>query len=450
MKKNIFLFFFLLPFSLFGQKSYSELTEKYMQAQVSVNQFSGCVLIMKDGKPILKKAYGLADRRENTENTIETKFRIGSITKQFTAASILILEEQGKLSVNDKLSKYFPEFANGDSITLHLLLCHRSGLGDYSEDESLDTLIKQRRTKEFMIQFISKISPEFLPNSDYNYCNSNYYLLGCIIEKVSGKNFREFVNQNIILPLEMKNTLVEQQEELTDNKAKGYIKTEAGYENEPYYSLDVLYSAGAMLSTVEDLYKWNDLSLRKILSQESIKKMYTPYTFNNTHYGYGAVIDTFQNNLRIWHSGGGWAFNANISRYPLNDMCVIVLSNNQGNSEGIANALSAIMFGAEVIPPYIHKQYFMDYKNYSGFIGTWIGETNGVKSEMEIFYKDDDLYRRALNATDVKLILESKTKFFYGDGSDKQIEFVLNRKGEVEYAWFIKDGIKYKRIKANK
>lgn len=445
-----FFLLLLLPFSVYGQKDYSAVLEKYMQAQVSVNEFSGCVLIMKDGQPPIKKAYGLADRRSNTANTIDTKFRIGSVTKQFTAAAILILEEQGKLSVNDKLSKYFPTFPNGDSISLHLLLCHRSGIGDYSEDEALDTLIKHSRTKEFMIEYIRKLSPDFLPNSNYKYSNSNYYLLGCVIEKVSGNNFREFVRQNILNPLEMKNTAVEQIEELTDNKAKGYQRKGNEFIKEEYYALDVLFSAGAMYSTVEDLYKWNDFSLRKILSKESIKKMYTPYTLNNTHYGYGAVIDTFQNNLRIWHSGGGWAFNANISNYPLNDMCVIVLSNNQGNSEGIANALSAIMFGADVIPPYIHKQYFMDYKDYSGFIGTWIGETNGVKSEMEIFYKDNELYRRALNAADVKLILESKTKFYYADGSDKQIEFVFNKKGKVEYAWFIKDGIKYKREKVKK
>lgn len=445
-----FFLILLLPFSVYGQKDYSAILEKYMQAQVSVNEFSGCVLIVKDDQPPLKKAYGLADRRSNTANTIDTKFRIGSVTKQFTAAAILILEEQGKLSVNDKLSKYFPTFPNGDSISLHLLLCHRSGIGDYSEDEALDTLIKHSRTKEFMIEYIRKLSPDFLPNSNYKYSNSNYYLLGCVIEKVSGNNFREFVRQNILNPLEMKNTAVEQIEELTDNKAKGYQRKGNEFIKEEYYALDVLFSAGAMYSTVEDLYKWNDFSLRKILSKESIKKMYTPYTFNNTHYGYGAVIDTFQNNLRIWHSGGGWAFNANISHYPLNDMCVIVLSNNQGNSEGIANALSAIMFGADVIPPYIHKQYFMDYKDYSGFIGTWIGETNGVKSEMEIFYKDNELYRRALNAADVKLILESKTKFYYTDGSDKQIEFVFNKKGKVEYAWFIKDGIKYKREKVKK
>lgn len=445
-----FFLLLLLPFSVYGQKDYSAVLEKYMQAQVSVNEFSGCVLIMKDGQPPIKKAYGLADRRSNTANTIDTKFRIGSVTKQFTAAAILILEEQGKLSVNDKLSKYFPTFPNGDSISLHLLLCHRSGIGDYSEDEALDTLIKHSRTKEFMIEYIRKLSPDFLPNSNYKYSNSNYYLLGCVIEKVSGNNFREFVRQNILNPLEMKNTAVEQIEELTDNKAKGYQRKGNEFIKEEYYALDVLFSAGAMYSTVEDLYKWNDFSLRKILSKESIKKMYTPYTLNNTHYGYGAVIDTFQNNLRIWHSGGGWAFNANISNYPLNDMCVIVLSNNQGNSEGIANALSAIMFGADVIPPYIHKQYFMDYKDYSGFIGTWIGEKNGVKSEMEIFYKDNELYRRALNAADVKLILESKTKFYYADGSDKQIEFVFNKKGKVEYAWFIKDGIKYKREKVKK
>jgi CubicO group peptidase (beta-lactamase class C family) len=435
-----------LPVFVFGQKNYSDLTEKYMQSQVGVNDFSGTVLIMKNDQAILKKAYGLADREWNINNTIDTKYRIGSITKQFTAASILLLEEKGKLSLNDRLSKYFPSFPKGDSITLHLLLCHRSGIGDYSEDSRPNTLDKYKYSVDFMISYIEKLPFDFSPNSNYNYSNSNYYLLGSIIEKVSGISFSDFVKQNILVPLDMKNTSVETHEEIVINRAKGYQRTQHGYINEEYYAMEFLYSAGGMYSTIEDMLKW-DAAMKNgiLLSKESRAKMFTSYTVDNTHYGYGAVIDIFQDHARIWHSGGGWAFNSNISRYPNDNICIVVMSNNQCNSENISNALSAILFDIDVQVPYIHKEYKINPKDIEKYTGKWIGETNSVKSEMELYTKDNKLYRKTPNTSDLELIPESETKFYYSDGSDRQIEFVLSKKGQIEYAWFIKDGIKYPR-----
>lgn len=427
-------------------RNYSDLADKYIQAHVAINDFSGTVLIMKNDRAILKKSYGLADREWNINNTVDTKYRIGSITKQFTAASTLLLEEKGKLSVNDKLSKYFPDFPKGDSITLHMLLCHRSGIGDYSEDNRFDTLSKFKRSKEFMISYFKNLPFDFSPNTSYRYCNTNYYLLGCIIEKVSGLSFHDFVVQNILSPLDMKNTSVEIAEEIVQKRAKGYERTRNGFINERSYALELLYSAGGMYSTVEDLYKW-DVAMKKglLLSDASMKKMFTPHTLTDTHYGYGAVIDTFQNHYRIWHSGGGFAFNSNISRFPSDNLCVIVLSNDQAASESISNALSAILFDVDVQSPYVHKEEILKPKDLEKFTGKWVGETNGVKSEMVIFIKDGKLYRKAPKANDLELIPESATKFFYSDGSDRQMEFVLTKKGTIDYAWFYKDGLKYRR-----
>lgn len=297
-----------------------------------------------------------------------------------------------------------------------------------------------------MLSYLKKLPFDFSPNSSYNYCNANYYLLGCIIEKVSGLSYSEFVKQNIIIPLHMKNTSVESREEIVDKRARGYERTKNGFINEAYYTMELLYSAGGMYSTVEDLYKW-DIAMRKgtLLSKESMKKMFTPYTLNDTHYGYGAVIDTFQNHQRVWHSGGGWAFNANISRYPSDNICVIVLSNNQSNSEGISNALAAILFDADVQAPYIHKEYKINPTIVEKYTGRWIGEFNKMKSEMQLYTKDNKLYRKATNINDLELIPESETKFFYSDGSDRQLEFVLSKNGQVEYVWFIKDGLKHRR-----
>lgn len=436
----------LFPTFLFGQNNYSDLADKYIQAQVNINDFSGTVLITKNNQVIIKKAYGLADREWNINNTIDTKFRIGSITKQFTAASILLLEEKGKLSVDDKLSKYFPDFPKGDSITIHLLLCHRSGIGDYTNDERFDTLSKFRYSTDFMVSYIKKLPFEFFPNSNYSYCNSNYYLLGCIIEKLSGLSFHDFVKQNILVPLDMKNTSVEILEEIVDKRAKGYERTKDGYINEGYYSMELLYSAGAMYSTIEDLYNW-DIAMKKgtLLSNGSMKKMFTPYTLNETHYGYGSVIDTFQNHPRIWHSGGGFAFNSNIDRFPVNNICVVVLSNNQSNAEGISKGLSAIMFDIDVQSPYLHKTYSLNPKTLEKYLGKWVGYIDKEKSEIVLYTKNGKLFRSTPNSVDLELIPESETKFYYSDDSDRQMEFVVNKKGVVESAWFYKDGLKYSR-----
>ncbi|MGZ4034998.1 MAG: serine hydrolase domain-containing protein [Bacteroidia bacterium] len=441
------LLLLFLPILSFGQTNYPDLLAKYMQAQVVTNDFSGAVLVMKGTEPLLKKAYGLANKEWNVANTIDTKFRIGSVTKQFTAISILLLAEQGKLSLYDKLSKYFPGFPNGDSITIHLMLAHRSGIADYAEnDQKFDTLDKFSYSKEFMISYIKKLAPDFKPNVSYHYSNSNYYLLGCIIEKVSGMTYHDFVQANILLPSHMDNTAVESNEDIIEKKAKGYQRTDKGFKNESYYTMELLFSAGAMYSTVDDLYKLDEnLRAGKILSKGSIQKMYTSYTYYDTHYGYGAVIDTFQNHKRIWHSGGGWAFNSNITRFPDDNISIIVLSNDQSNSEGIANSLAAILFDVDIVLPYHHKKAIIDSTNLYNFIGTWFGEMNNNPSQMSIYIKDNRLYRSAENVDDVELIPESETKFYYADGSDRQMEFVLNKKGAVESAWFIKDGIKYKR-----
>ncbi len=443
---NKFITLFLLPSLVFGQKDYSALAEKYIQAQVTVNDFSGTILILKNSQTLLNKAYGLADREWNIANTIDTKFRIGSITKQFTAISILQLVDKGKLSLADPIAKYIPDFPKGDKISIHLLLCHRSGIGDYAEDSLLNNLIKFKHSPDNMIPFIEKLPFDFEPNTSYMYSNSNYYLLGCIIEKVSGLSFHDYVHQNILTPVNLQNTGVEITDEIITKKARGYQHSEKGFINEMYYAVEILFSAGGMYSTTDDLNKL-DIALKngKLLSKESIKKMFTPYTLNDTHYGYGSVIDTVQNHPRIWHSGGGFAFNSIISRFPNDSITVIVMSNNQSNSEGIANALSAILFDHDVQVPYIHKPYAVNPKTLEKYVGKWFGYVDKSKSEIEIYIKDNKLYRKTQNATDLELIPETETKFYYSDGSDRQLEFLINKKGHIEEAWFIKDGLKYSR-----
>src|SRR5215510_10535673 len=220
MKK--FFLFLLLPVTLTAQKNYSKLLEEYMQAQTDVKDFSGTVLVMKQNKVMLKKGYGMADREWNIANTTDAKFRIGSVTKQFTAACILQLIEAGKLSLDDKLSKFYPDFPKGDSVTIHMLLNHTSGISNYTDQKNFMEVATLPWSKDSIISYFKKVPYNFSPGSKWAYNNSGYFLLGCIIEKVTGQSYKDYLQQHILDKLGMKNSGVDRSDTILAMRAKGY------------------------------------------------------------------------------------------------------------------------------------------------------------------------------------------------------------------------------------
>ena len=178
--KKIFLFL-LLPLTVAAQKNYPQLLDQYMQAQADLRGFNGAVLVMKQNKVMLRKGYGLADREWNIPNTPDAKFRIGSVTKQFTAACILQLIEAGKLSPEDKLSKFYPDFPKGDSVTIHMLLNHTSGIASYTDQKNFMDVATLPWSKDSIISYFKNLPYNFSPGTKWAYNNSGYFLLGCII-----------------------------------------------------------------------------------------------------------------------------------------------------------------------------------------------------------------------------------------------------------------------------
>jgi CubicO group peptidase (beta-lactamase class C family) len=441
-----------------------------MKAQEEINHFSGAVLIARNDSILLKNGYGLANREWNIPNTVNTKFQIASNTKQFTAACILQLEEQGKLSLNDTLGKYIPGFEYGDTVTLHMLLTHSSGVQDYFHLKEFDyksTVI----SKDSMIALMKTKLFDFLPGWDLNYSNTNYFLLGLIIEKASGESFESFLSQHILKPVGMMNTGIVRYDTVLLNRAGGYKFTPHGIENafNEAYRSDLMFGCGSMYSTVEDMYKWDRaLYGNSILGEASKAKMYFPYGFSiaqaknnadpaNTmggvmdpfwyHLGYGLFADTFATHRRIFTRGGTSGFHSTIYRF-INDNCfVAVLQNNEENPDRIAEALSAIMFGADFILPYKHESYKLNPEILKRYTGVWTGNIYDDKWTIEIFIRDGKLYRRTEGYPDLELIPESETKFFYSDGQDKVFEFVPSENGEITQAWFIINGIKFRRDK---
>ena len=433
MKKIIFLI--LLPFTLQAQKNYTPSLEKYMDAQMQIKGFNGVVLVAKQNKILLKKAYGFADREWNVSNTVETKFRIGSITKQFTAASILQLAEQRKLSLEDKLSKYFPDFPKGDSVSIHMLLTHTSGIANYTAH--FGNLATVSLSKDSMIAFIKSKPYSFSPGAKYQYSNSGYFLLGCIIEKLSGQSYADYVQQNIFTKIGMNNSGADRSDSVLPMRAKGYVMNKKKITNAPYVSLAWPFSAGILFSNVEDLYKWDRaLYGTTILSDASKQKMFTP---GKENYGYGIIIDSMQKHLRTWHNGSIPGFISNISRYVNDDVCVIVLANTevtQNNTlpitDVIAEGLASIVFDLPVETPYEHKEIKID----PSLLDKYIGKYNAGLT-LEVIKKDNKLYRHRDGTPDIELKPESDTKFFYADDSNRQLEFELDKSGNVIKIWFI-------------
>ncbi|HNP22066.1 MAG TPA: serine hydrolase [Panacibacter sp.] len=440
MKKLLPLLF--IPLSLTAQKDYSRLLDDYMQAQVNVKQFSGTVLVMSHNKPLLEKGYGLADYEWNISNIPQSKFRIGSITKQFTAAAILQLEEQGKLSTDDKLSKYIPGYPKGDSVTLHMLLNHTSGIANYTDLPEFEGVARQSWTKDSMISFFKNKPYNFSPGSKWAYSNSGFFLLGYIIEKVSGQSYNDYLRQHILDKINMTNTGIDNLDTILPMRVRGYKQQDKRIMNADFIAMEWPFSAGVIYSTVEDLYKWDRaLYNNSVISEGSRKKMFTP-GMNN--YGFGILIDSFENHLRIWHNGGIPGFVSNISRYVNDDVCIVVLSNNESNADLVSNALAKIVFGLPVELPYEHKEIPVDAATLDRYVGKYKAFLT-----LEVIKKDGRLYRHRDGTPDIELKAESPTKFFYADGSDRQLEFEVDKAGKVVKIWFINNGERGEMQKLN-
>jgi CubicO group peptidase (beta-lactamase class C family) len=364
--KNLIILLILFPTALIAQENHRNALDRYMKAEASVNGFSGTILVKKAGELIYENAFGFADREWNIPNTPQTKFQIGSVTKQFTAAAILQLAEEGKISLDDKLSTYIPGFARGDSITIHTMLIHTSGLKDYEHDQSFlgyaESLIltKTPHLQDSLINYFRNNPYDFPVGSKWSYSNTGYYLLGCIIEKLSGLSFSDYVEKHIIQKAGLENTFVNRWDTIVPNRARGYIERNGKWENAGYMSMEIPFSAGSILSTTEDLYKWNKaLFSNKIINRSSVELMTTPHTPSPIlgNYAYGLFVDEFSGHPRIGHPGGIYGFASYLVSFPSEDITIIVLSNNESTMVPlIVDAISAILFDLPVKIPVSPKE----------------------------------------------------------------------------------------------
>ncbi len=424
--------------------------DAYLKPYLDMQVFSGSVLIARHGKILLSKGYGMANYELEVANTPKTRFHLASISKTFTAASVLLLEERGLLSTADRLAKYLPDYPNGDKITIHHLLVHTSGIPNVNNFPQYNDWSRFPQTTASLIDKFKNQPLNFEPGARYEYSNSNYNVLAFIIEKVSGKSYGDFLKANIFDPLDMKDTGHDGNAAvLIKNAASGYTPAGFdGFEKTPYLDWTIKTGNGSLYSTVEDLYKWDRaLYTEKILKKSTRDKIFTNHIDG---VGYGWFISRRFNRRCIRMNGRSPGFQGEIHRYIDEDTCVIVLGNNySGAASFMINDIAAIALGEpyEVlnvkarlhIAPTVSEPYVGRYNGGADFFVP--------NAYLTIENREGHLSLRWSMGGLSWLVPISETKFFDRNFGGS-VTFVKNEKGEISHLLYRFSGTDYRASKA--
>ncbi len=395
--------------------------DAYLAAAHEVRQFQGTVLVAKDGIPVLERGYGHASLELQVRNTPDTKFLLGSITKQFTAALILRLEELGRLSVQDPVVKHLPSYPTEpwSRVTIHHLLTHTGGVPSYTDDEALmSRRVLDASVAEVEATFRDK-PLQFEPGTEWRYSNSGYFVLGLIIEAVTGTTYEQFLQDQILTPLRMKNSGYARNEPLLPLRACGYAGKDGTWTNAPRISMSLPFAAGGLYATAHDLLRWEQaLDGDKILREESKRRMFTPGLQN---YGYGWMIVELKGHRVIAHAGGIDGFTSHLARYPDDRVTVIVLCNNESvEASTIGFNLAAIMLGQPYDLPAKKSPVVISPALLDDYPGVYpIGE----KLYRVIRRDGDALYSQRSGGPVFQIFPEARDRFFYEQDHATTITF---------------------------
>jgi len=407
--------------------------EKLIQLEISRAHFSGAVLVSRDGKILFERAYGLANAEWDIANTTSTKFEIGSITKPFTAVLVMQLEHQGRLALHDSICKYLtPCPAEWAPITVHHLLSHTSGIFNVQRAANFETERTIPRTREEISERIRIGSPTFAPGAEFEYNNSNYYLLGLIIERVTGHPYGTVLKERILEPLGMHDTGLISREQLMPARASGYQSDAQNEFKNSARPLDPLwsFSAGAMYSTVEDLQRWSEALRRStLLPRHTLERMWQPV---KAGYGYGwlvpfGIAHTPQRRI-IEHGGRVPGFSSSFSLMPDEQLTAIVLTSNvASDAMRLARGLSTIALGEPYVSPLVREPAAIAAEKLQRYEGEY--ELDGVIWTMRA--NNGRLFSHANEPhAEIEILPECDTTFFVRD-SDVSLRAQLDSKGRV-------------------
>ncbi len=432
-----------IPLTSFSQ-SLEEKFDTLLQERYKPDGPGATVLVAKQGKIIYHKAFGLANIELQVPMKPNNVFEIGSITKQFTSVAILMLMEQGKLTIQDEITKFIPDYpTHGKKITIHHLLNHTSGIKSYTS-MNLSEIAAKDMTPTELINYFKNEPMDFDPGEKWLYNNSGYIILGFIIEKISGQSYEDFVEQNIFTPLAMNNSYYGSKREVIKNRASGY-QTREGYVNSAYLSMTLPYAAGSLMSTVEDLHKWqNAVNTNVLVKAETIKKAFQNTTLNNgkpTYYGYGWSVNEIKGIPTIEHGGGIFGYTSYQIYIPEEDVHAAILTNCNCNSPtDITIRIAAIA----IDKPY-GKEKIADVSASAlkKLTGVYEFEDGAVRS---ISLKDGQLYSQRDAGKKFKIFPKTENTFFFEDSFS---EILFNTDGKKPEAIFKNRAKESKGFKTN-
>ena len=408
-------------------------------AERSVDSAPGiAALVARDGQVIWTGSCGMADLSHEIPITRSTKFRIGSITKQFTGAAILKLQEEGRLSVDDKLSKFMPDFPRGDEVTIHHLLTHTSGIKSYTSKPGFLDSAAAAATEQQMIDTFRDEPFDFDPGSKFAYNNSGYFLLGTIVAQVSGQSYGDYLHDAFFEPLGMHDTGVHASTAVLRHEATGYSYEQGKTTQALNWDMSQAGAAGSLYSTVDDLMRWNEgLFGGNVLKPDSLQAAFTPVELPSDEepmmaYGYGWLMGTRRGLQTIGHSGGLQGWLSQITRYPAQNLTVVVLHNAmppvpQLTPGEVSDWLADAFLWPEMKP---HPHYEVDTSVDPATFTAYVGRYDYLSAVMDI----------ALDGTQLTAQLAGQPRFpifpmggdrFFWKVVDAQVEFLRNDEGQV-------------------
>jgi CubicO group peptidase (beta-lactamase class C family) len=399
-----FLLLLAPALAAFGQPPGGSLEAKadaYLAPYVEAKDFSGAVLLAKDGKILLRKGYGLASQELGAPNGPETRFQIASVSKTFTAAAVALLEKQGLLRLDDPLSKYIPDFPRGGEIRIAHLLGHSSGIPDVYSLPEYEEMRTRRVSAADLIALLKTKPLDFAPGTASAYSNSGYALLAYIVDKVSGRSYQDFLRERIFAPLHLGHTGPWERQPILPGRAAGYEPwlAPAGLINAPYYDESILLGGGDLYSTVDDLYTWC----------RAIREDRLFHLDPERPYGWG--LRKRFGRASVEQDGNDPGFVAHLAVYPKDGVCVVVLGNiRTGAIDKIKVDLAGLLFGEEAKPPAPRKLVPVDPKTLDGYVGRY---EVSPKMILTVERRGGDLYLKGTGGFFLPLEPLSETRFFY-------------------------------------
>lgn len=407
-----------------------------VEAAANDQKFMGAVLVSKAGDTLFEQTHGFANLEWKTSFAPHTKFRIGSVTKQFTAAALLLLEEQGKLQLDDRVASHFPDAPDSwKDITLHHLLTHTSGIPSVT---SLPDYAKWKLTPSTPAETLAHVRDlplEFTPGEKFNYSNSGYILLGAVIEHASGVSYEAFITAHLFKPLGMADTGYDSLAAIIPLRASGYIQTPDGLANAPYIDMHFPHGAGGLYSTTRDLVRWtNGVFGGQLLSAASLKKMLTPL---HSDYALGVGVKTNRGRKVIAHGGGIEGFNAHLAYYPESRLTVAVLSNVNGPAATeLAARLADAAFDETVVLPSERTTATVSDEILKSYVGIY---QLTPQHTITMRFAGGQLTTQLTGQPAFPIFPESETKFFL-KVVDAQLEFAKDTDGRVTHVTLHQNG----------